>query len=224
MTSSEEQEVAHANALLLDECLAKGGRDFPRASQDWESIPNLPDRRYGVWSNADAKSNGYEFPAPPGSAELTAQEDALSESWWSAYQACQSDLNLFQPLRPNGSSQNSPVDQGMRESFEALKASVEFASALKEWTSCVTSKGLTPNPADNAMVPAFPPAGEEQLRVAAIDVECKESLNSVQPLADFEARHQMAFIARHESELTEHRAQVDKVLAEAREVLATRGG
>lgn len=223
MTQAELQDVSHANALLIDECLGQQGRDFPRAAQDWDAIPVLPDRRYGVWTSSDAKTNGYELPAAPGAAELNAQEDALSESWWTAYQSCESKVQVLPQMGANSSSKKSSVDQGMRESFDALKASSEFASILKEWTGCITSKGLTPNTAENYLVPSFPPAGEEQLRVAGIDVECKESLNIVQPLADFEARQQMAYIDQHESELTEYRAQVEKVIASAREVLATRG-
>lgn len=224
MTSAEVQEVAHANALLVDNCLAEGGRSHPRANQDWGTIPTLPDRRYGLWSQSDAEANGYELPESPTSDELASQEDALGDEWWDAFGDCRSDLDLFPVMGINTSAEMSPVDQGMRESFDALIASSELAASREEWTNCIVAEGLTPNPDAKVLVPSFPPPGEEQLRAAAIDVGCKQSLNSIQPLADFEARQQMAYIEQHESDLTAYRDQVDQALKAAREVLATYGG
>ena len=224
MTPAEEQEVAHANALLINDCLAEGGRTHLRATQDWDAIPALPDRRYGIWSRPDAEANGYELPQSPDADELNAQEEALGEDWWGAFETCQSERELIPMMGINTSMEMSPVDQGMNETFEAMIASSELATIKAEWTNCITTKGLAPNPDSTLLVPVIPASKEEQLRVAAIDVECKESLNSVQPLADYEARLQMAYIDQRESELIAYRDQVDEVLAKAREVLATHEG
>lgn len=222
MTPSEEKDVAHANALLQDECLSESGREFPRAKQNWELAPTLPDRRYGLWSESDAQANGYELPESSEAAELTAAEEALGDDWWQAYEACRSELELLPVMGINTSVTPSPVDIGMGESFDSLVASANLREVRQEWLECVQNEGLTLDENSVLLVPAIPPAGEEQIRVATIDVECKQSYNSVQRLANIEAREQSAFIDDRESDLLEYRTQVDDVLNKAREVLATR--
>lgn len=223
MTGAEVKEVSHANAILIDQCLSKSGRTFPRASQDWDAIPDLPDRRYGLWSIRDAESNGYELPESSAAQGLSAQEDALGDAWWKAFQACRSEVKMF-PIRGiNSSPEMSPVDKGMQESFDAVLASEQFATALKAWSQCIEAQGLTPNKNERFMVPQFPQAGEEQLRVAAADVRCKEENDSVQPLADFEARQQLSYIDKHEGELKEFKTKVDETLAAARDVVTSGG-
>jgi hypothetical protein len=224
MTASEVKDVSHANAILVDECLSKSGRTFPRATQNWDAIQAIPDRRYGLWSVQDAESNGYELPESSEAKALAAQEDSLGDEWWKAFQSCRAEVRLFPVKGINSSPEMSPVDKGMKESFDAVLASELFANTLKAWSGCIESEGLTPNTDEKFMVPKFPPAGEEQLRVAAVDVRCKETKNSVQPLADFEARQQMSYIDKHESELKGYRTQVDETLTAARKVLSNGGG
>ncbi len=223
MSTLEEKDVAHANALLQDECLAKSGREFPRADLNWELAPILPDRRYGLWSEADAQTNGYEFPESEDAAAITTIEDGLGDDWWDAFEACRSELQLLPLLGVNTSPNPSPVDEGMGESFDFLRASDDLGRLKGEWQSCIEAEGLTALESSSLLIPMIPPPGEEQIRVATIDVECKQSLNSVQQLADIEAREQSAFIDERENDLVEYRAEVDKVLERAREVLATRG-
>ncbi|PQZ93888.1 hypothetical protein CQ018_09625 [Arthrobacter sp. MYb227] len=224
MNQKDERDVGQANALLLNKCLKETGRNFPRATQDWAAIPAYPDRRYGLWSKADAVANGYELPEAKDAKSLTEQEETLGQDWWSAYEVCHSDLQLFPMMGINTAMDPSPVDLGMQESFEALLASSEFERIRDEWKLCVTAAGLTPDPNSTLMVPAIPAWGEDQLRVAAADVECKESLNSVQPLADFEASEQKTYIKKHESELTNYRNEVDKVLESVTKTITTHGG
>lgn len=224
MNQGDERDVGHANALLTNRCLNETGRNFPRATQNWDAIPAYPDRRYGVWSKKDAVANGYELPEAKDAKSLAEQEESLGEDWWAAYEKCRSDLQLFPLMGINTVMDPSPVDIGMQESFEALLASPEFARIRDEWKSCIVAAGLTPDPDSALMVPKIPTSAEDQLRVAAADVECKESQNSVQPLADFEAQKQASYIKKHESELTNYRNEVDKVLESAKKVITTNGG
>lgn len=223
MTSAEVQEVSQANALLIDNCLAETGRTFPGAMQDWELLPTLPDRRYGLWSMSDAEENGYELPEAPSAEEIDSEVDSMGEDWWAATDACRSTVDLLPVMGNNTSAEFSTVDEGMNESFDALVASSEFETVRDAWVDCITGEGLAPHPDATVLVPSFPPAGEEQLRVAAIDTECKDALNVVQTLADYEARHQMAYLDRHEGELIAHRDRVDEVLTRARDVISTHG-
>lgn len=224
MSWSEVQDISHANALLVSKCMADGGREYARAFRNWDSMPTPPDRRYGLWSSSDAENNGYELPDSPESTQLAALEDELGNDWWEAFESCLSEIEQFPIMGFNSAPDMSPVDTGMNESYAGLLASSEYASIRQEWEDCVTSEGVTPDSGAGALVPEFPSSGEEQFRIAAIDVNCKESLGSVQKLADLEAQAQMAYIDEHEGQLTEYRDQVESVLVAAREVLATVGG
>lgn len=224
MNASEARDVEHANALLTAECMAGSGREFPRALQDWDALPPLPDRRYGAWSPGDAEANGYELPQAADSAEISAQEDAFGDDWWQAAQACFVSEDLLPLLGVNSSPEPSPIDRGMTESFDALLASEQFRQVRDAWRVCIEANGLALHPDARVLVPQFPPASEQQLRVAAIDVECKDQLGSIQTLADFESRQQLSYIDANESALLAYRDQVDEVLERAREVLATGGG
>jgi hypothetical protein len=224
MNWQEFQTVNHANALLISRCMAAKGLTFPRATQDWSLIPQLPDRRYGLWAQSDAQNNGYELPASPQANQIEKQENAFGDDWWNTFRACFSKTRQLAAMGVNTSPAPSVVDNGMNESFNALLASPEFAAQRKLWERCVQSKGLTLNPDSHVLVPEFPEAGEQQLAVAAIDVDCKQKLNSVQILADWETRYQLPYIDAHEGELTAYRATVRKVLKEAQKVIATSGG
>ena len=223
MTWSEEETVNHANALITLQCMKKHGFTFPRATQDWAAIPPLPDRRYGIWSRADAEANGYELPPSPQSAEVDAKEAAFGDDWWSTFQSCYDKQKKLPVMGVNSSPSPSVVDNGMNSSFDALLASSDFSTQKERWQKCVEGKGLSLNPKSRVLVPQIPAAGERQIEVASLDVECKERLNTVQVLANWETRNQLAYIDGHEGELAAYKAQVKKVIAEAQKVISSVG-
>jgi len=61
---------------------------------------------------------------------------------------------------------------------------------------------------------------ESNIRVALLDVECKEGTRYVQRLADIEAALQQPVIADHLAELPEMREEYDAALELARDYLA----
>lgn len=224
LSPSEVRTVAHANDVRIGRCLEQTGRKLPALDRDWESIDPIPDRRYGVWSMADAQYNGYHLlKAEKRSKELAAQADNLSDGWWDAYTECRSSVNLLPRMGAYRAPDGSPVAVGMHESFDALLASDVFDRVYDQWSQCISGQGLTPNPDSTVLSPVIPKGREDQIRVATLDVRCKESLSSVQKLADYEARYQMGYIADHESVLQAYRQKADRVLERARTVIATYG-
>lgn len=224
MSWDEVQTVNHANAIVIAKCMAKKGLTFPRAEQDWSALTPVPDRRYGLWAPADAEANGYELPETSQSKEIQVQEDALGPDWWQDYQGCFKSQKQLPVMGVNTSPDQSVVDRGMNESFEALLSSDDFKAAREKWLTCIQGEGLAANRDARVLVPQFPSAGEEQLKVAAIDVRCKEKLNSVQTLADWEASKQSDYINGHEGELTAYRDKVKTVLAQAKKLVTTVDG
>ncbi|TFB79897.1 hypothetical protein [Terrimesophilobacter mesophilus] len=224
MNWSEAQTINQANATLTSQCMGKKGLSFPRAGQDWASVPPIPERRYGLWSRMDAENNGYELPQSAESKLIESQENSFGDDWWQAFHSCFNTERQLPLMAVNSSPNQTVVDRGINESFEALLASPEFKAERGKWSSCIESDGLALNPDARVLVPQFPPAGEEQLKVAALDVACKEKLNTVQILADWETRNQLDYIDAHEAELKAYRDSVDKVLAEAKKVITTVAG
>lgn len=220
----EIQRVEHANAVTASRCMKKQGLTYPRAGQDLESLPAIPDRRYGLWSALDAESNGYELPRSAGSEVVESQENSFGEDWWKAVRSCLDTKDQLPLMGVNSSPQQSVVDRGMNESFDALLASEQLAAERSKWIACIEREGLAVNPDARVLVPQFPSAGEKQLKVAAVDVGCKAKLNVVQSLADLEASTQSNYIAAHESELKTYRESVEAVLRRAEKVLTTVDG
>lgn len=225
MSDEEVGIISEANALLVARCMDESGRDFPRAYQDWEAASTFPDRRYGLWMLAEAELHGYEVPEAADSAHVSALEDEFDDGWWRDVERCYGDVERLPLMGVNTSPEVvSPVDQGMSESFGALLASDTFADARSEWLDCIRAEGLERDEGSTVLVPQFPAAGEQQIRIATIDVTCKQHLNTVQRLADFETREQLAFIDQREADLREYRAEVDEVLERARAIIAEGAG
>lgn len=222
MDAAEVRDVEHANALLAEECMAGTGRDFPRARQNWDSLPEIPDRRYGVWTITDAQTNGYEAPISE-SDSVSAVEESFDDKWWAAARSCVTEDYILELRGVNTSANESPVDRGMNESYAALMESDQFESARAAWVSCIEAEGLNPFPDAPELVPEFPAAGEEQIRIATIDVECKDKLGTVQTLADIETRDQLQYVDQHESELAAFRDEAESILDRARDIIATNG-
>ncbi|NYF18306.1 hypothetical protein HDC37_003162 [Microbacterium sp. AK009] len=224
MSEQEITLVSEANALLVARCMDASGREFPRAFQDWESASVFPDRRYGLWVMAEAEANGYEVPPPADAERVSAMEEQFDDDWWESVDRCFADTELLPLMGVNTDPLvTSPVDEGMRESFESLLTAQTFTDARNDWRACVEAEGVSWDPDATVLVPQVPAPGEEHIRVATIDVSCKQNLNTVQRLADFETRQQLAFIDQREAELREYRAAVDEVLAKARSVIAEGG-
>lgn len=224
MNWQETQLVNRANDISMKKCMAAKSLPYPRANQDVLSLKPLPDRRYGLWSESDASSNGYGLPEPSDNASIQRQEDALGEDWWNAVQSCANSVDQFPLMAINSAPDQSIVDRGMNESFDALLASALFGDERKKWLSCVEAAGLSANPDARVLVPQFPQAGEAQYKVAAADAGCKQSLNTVQTLANWEAGKQLDYVDQHEGELTAYRRSVDDVLARARSAVSNNEG
>lgn len=222
LTGNDARLVDSANAVLIERCMAQSGLDFPRANAEWRSIPPTPDRMFGLWSPRIAESYGYDL--PPRDEALSELEAAKPESWWDAYRSCHDSAELLPAMAPlTGDPNNpSPVDRGYRESFQNTRGSSAFEDAKNAWIDCIAEQGLSAEDGP-ILVPVLPEGREQQLRVAIVDVGCKESLGTMQQIADVMAQYQAAYIDAHEGELAEFRQQAVDALNAAKEVLATSG-
>ncbi|WP_402467156.1 hypothetical protein [Isoptericola aurantiacus] len=101
-----------------------------------------------------------------------------------------------------------------------------------EWRECLAEQGVlgalgvsVPRSAEAGMVVVgvFDLPLEDQIRVATLDVECKQELATVQHLADLDAAAQTKYIEANRKFLADRRAVEDDVLANAVEYLEELG-
>jgi hypothetical protein len=220
LNAAEALDVERANAVLVHGCMVDFGLDFPRADDEWWRFPPTPDRLFGLWSPEVAELYGYGL--PPRDEELAELEAAQPESWWNTYRGCLESTDQLPILTALRGDPNNPsvVDRGWRESVTNTQGSAALQELKAEWVECIAEEGLVAVEGP-LLVPELPESVEEQLRIALVDVTCKESLGTMQRLADVLAQYQAAYIDGHESELNDYRDRALAVLDEARQVLAT---
>lgn len=225
LTGADATTVEHANALLIQDCMATSGLDFLRASQDWKDKADQSDRTFGLWSPTVAARDGYDIPSESAKRELEGWEAEQPESWWTEYWECL-DTSKQLPsmsLLVGNPTQPSSVDRGYTEALRSTQSSAIFKEARSDWIQCIANEGLTAQ--DGAvLVPVLPDGAESRFDVALRDVKCKEDLGTMQLVADVMARYQAAYIDAHEGDLNTYREDAQGVLAEAREIVATYGG
>lgn len=225
LTGEEAVMVERANAVLIADCMQSSGFEFPRATQDRAAVVIAPDRIFGLWSPAVASRYGYSLPQDLSKSSLDEWEATQPEAWWTQYWLCldsTDQLPLLAPLQ-TAPGQSSVVDDGLRQSVNDVQRSAEYGVLRDEWVACIETRGLTSGEAP-LLVPDLPSGEEARFAIAEIDVECKQSLNTMQQVADLVARYQEAYIANNEAPLNEYRARADRTLERAREIVATHGG
>lgn len=224
LNGREAFEVQHANALLVADCMAEYGFDYPRTTENWDTKPVPQERRYGLWSAHAAEAYAYEYPSDPTTVAIDGLEMERSELWWSQVYPCINETKQLPAMTVHSSEQQSPVDRVMDEANANMRSSDEYRESWQEWATCIEERGLSAQREKAVLIPELPESAEERAKMALIDIACKQENNSIQRIADIEARFQAAYIDQRESELNAYRQEADDVLEQAREIIATHGG
>lgn len=175
------------------------------------------DDGYGLWREADVES-GYAGVLAPTEDDV----DGTGARW---------DTDVV------------PAEESRRCHLEALGAGLAFdvgdfqdgpvgiTSAVdtdegrairEEWRQCLQRNGASaPKENDAGWIPDGVVGAplEEQRRVAAIDVGCKDELGTVQRIADLQAQEDAAYVRRGAEYLERRHAAEEKALAAARAYL-----
>jgi len=224
LTGTDALVVERANALLVQQCMATSGLDFPRAAQDWDAKSQQPDRTFGLWSSTIAARDGYDIPTELAKKNLEDREAAQPESWWTKYWDCLDTTKQLpaMSLLVGNPNEPSPVDRGYSEALRETQSSGEFGDARSEWVGCLENEGLTAEDGP-VLIPVLPRSVEARFKIALLDVGCKDKLGTMQRIADVMAQFQAAYIDAHDTDLTAFRTRAQDVLAQAREIVATSG-
>ena len=222
LTGADAYAVTQANAALVDACMAQQGLAHPGADLAYDAVTPMPDRTFGLWSEAVARQWGFRLP-PSQPPEIEAMYEAMPDDWWEAFFPCLDSVEQLEPHAPlvGDPSRPSPVDRGYREALERAQDDPRWAEARAPWVACLAESGIdVVEP--TLLVPVIPADEEAALRTALLDVECKAEHGTAQAIGDIIAQHQAAYAAAHEAELVAYRDEALATLERAREVLRSR--
>jgi hypothetical protein len=222
MDVSEQEAVGRANALTMQACMARSGLPYPGAELNPATSPPFPDRRYGIWSMADATANGFEGPVNAELEAVTAKESALGEDWYSATDVCFRNETMLPVMAPD-SAEETVVSKGMNESYGALQRSRVLRDVRAAWVDCMTEKGTDVDASPQVLMPDTSSPDRRTKEVAIVGATCMEEVGATEQLAGWESRQQVDYIEQHHDELVRYRAVVDKALEDAREITASFG-
>lgn len=219
-SDQEMWAMEYASDLLMADCMEEEGLQFK--ALDYREQEVRTTRRYGIWRKVEALALGYR--KPPDDAIRT-EAMALnagdpSPEWQARYQTCIKDQRLAD-LRvdapPNGL-------EGL-DSYELAMVSDDGAAAWRAWADCLEGQGLTPPSEGEWISRGWATANlERQISTAIADVDCKDSLNTVQVMADIEAEYQAGMLAGKEALYEEQSRLLDDALKRANEVIRAHGG
>lgn len=218
--SDEERAIVEsAGSLQYYLCL----QDEGVAVSGWQPREAWPmdvhERRFGVWIEEFAEQYAFTVPDPP-PPPVEPWYDVTGDVADACHQQVQEDPRWESEFdRPYA----GPLAYDMTAATDQVFVSEPGAAAQADWEACIEEAGLardTTMDSPSAIVGATDEINEEQIRLALTSVRCKDEVNYVERLADVEAGFQQPVVDKYLKELSAERAELDRVLTEAREYLA----
>lgn len=232
----------YAEALLIKQCMTGRGFAYPTGRPQQMDPPPSPtenDTYRGLFDPQIAAQYGYGGPevAAPESS-LTEQERVAlaSEEGQSAFQECIDKARQELPL---------PPDRGLVESlsvaaYNSAAETAEVRKAAQRWKQCMAPAGISDLPDDPIQMPTeslraqwgessqgedptYRPPTAEEITVAVMDAECRESSGFSETLYNSEWRIQMNLLADNEDALQRLKAANDEHAGLVEAVLTTQG-
>ncbi len=182
-----------------------------------------PGGLYGNWNVEYAKKYGYsqkESRGPDDSAS-----DDINAQCQEEVKAAFSDVELDEKEYRFVGELNS-------QAYTYASQTDEWKNIRSEWWTCLRERGLTPREGESdwmseesAHFMAFSQGNEEtkpeEIRLATIEAECNQKVGMAQRLGDLEASYQGPLIEKNQAKLNQLKAEKEKRVAKAREIIAT---
>lgn len=218
----------YADNLLMSECLAEDGYEWPVPWQDTEFPPPADVNRVNLrlFNTEIAERWGYHFGAPA--------DPAISEAVWefheyvrtynpdsgydSSYEDCSDQARNAVSTDPTDSVNYISSLAIQAEQITQQKA--EVVSALARWRECVARQVDFDVPEDPMEMPPVPlpekfgmtgpgstaTASPEEIALAVLDAECRESSRWSELQYDGEWEEQLKLIDKNRDQLDRSRA------------------
>ena len=241
LSLEEENILSAALSYSLSACVAPKGIPFAPYSGGWDPIYDASNY-FGVWTTtmaerfafvkpmtqADMRANGVTIngvPVPDSTEPPPAwkSNDLSTDEAQAAIDEC---LALPESARFDSLQfARGPWAAELATTSELASQTQEWKDALGEYRQCLIDKGIEPDPDDKLAVVGQDSStiDAEQISLALEVVACKDQVKLVERLAGQIAAFQAPIIDEYATDLVAYRAQLDEVVAEAREYLATQG-
>lgn len=225
MSAIDVQTVEAANDIIIDRCLKKSGLSNPLTQLDRLKTPVSEDRTFGLWNESNAANYGYGTRPDPEAERGNQLLAAEPKTWGDAQAKCYATSKVLHELLYNNAD-SLAKDSVLAVGTSGYWESMNYAAGTKQWKaarealwSCWQSHGLTPRTGANDWSPQVPKDQKSQIRVALVDVKCKQQTGFEQKMANIVAQYQAAYVAKHEAALNQQLVQVRKVNAEAKAII-----
>jgi hypothetical protein len=228
LTDREQGELFAAQGAAFAQCAAQEGVSWTPA--DPSAFDLGASRKYGVWFRPEAERFGYGLPNEVATAGDQADAGATAPEPTAAELAVYEECNASDEVQQFESTTVRPGFDYAEETTGLSEASLNSENAqavFEDWEACLAESGVHVQ-RDGAQSPwtiegTTTDVTESNIRIALIDVTCKEDTNYVQRLADIEATLQAPIVEEHLAELQQMRTEFDEMLDSARQFLAENG-
>lgn len=220
----EKVFVNNAVAFLIEDCVEAAGFTVVPWGGDGKA---LEDGRFGPWSRALAARNGAmpETRRIPGVLEEQAGPPVVSSEQQQAASKCSNSVGRAGfPELLEGLAGDTSIQNRIGQIAAALTArDPEYLEYRKAWEACVEGKGLKLLEEEGTWTLKSSGSKEDDIRVALLGIECKESSGGVRKPYDIVAQYQAAQMKGHQAELNTLAEQKAAAVERARQVLRDHG-
>lgn len=218
-SASELADLQSAESLAIFLCAEQKGV-VGGTWEPYEPIEIDPRvRTYGIWVRKLVEEYAYQLPPmtppPPPNNSVEGATDIYLECVNEGPEAERWVL----PTMPSAMFLAAELTAASDQVF----LSTEGLATQSDWESCIEEAGLQRDHSQSApwaIIGADDAVTEETLRIALADVTCKEQVDYVERLADLDAGFQQPIIDEYVDELAAQRADIDRIVADARDYLA----
>ena len=176
------------------------------------------------WNVEYAKKYGYSHKEESRGSDDSAADD-INAQCQEEVKAAFSDVELDEKEYRFVGELNS-------QAYTYASQTDEWKNIRSEWWTCLRERGLTPREGESdwmseesAHFMASSQGNEEtkpeEIRLATIEAECNQKVGMAQRLGDLEASYQGPLIEKNQAKLNQLKAEKEKRVAKAREIIAT---
>jgi hypothetical protein len=216
--------VNNAVAFLIEDCVKAAGHTMRPWGGDGKALQDL---RYGPWSRPLAARNGAmpETRMIPG-VRVKASTEEVTPSGEQASEKCSQSVGRAGfPELLAGLAGDTSIQNRIVQTAGALAArDPEYLEYRKAWEACLASKGLKLfDEGKGSWALKSSGSKEDEIRVALLDIECKDASGGVRKPYDIVAQYQAAQMKDHQAELNTLAEQKAAAVERARQVLRDHG-
>jgi len=207
--------------LARSRCMAEAGyADRFVFAVTHTAVPDMS-TPYGIWDRDALHQRGYAGPTLDPYAGEGSEIHVSSPAVETAMETCADQVRpmgfIFEPT--------SFDDLRPAVGVETAGDTAEGKGVVAEWVACLATHGVAGPEDDDSLMPAgvLSMSLADQVRIGLVDIDCKESTDLRQRLADIDAANQQAYLDAAPAFEAAYRETVETALAASRAYLSASG-